>query len=337
MSLTQARYCTHSGSLRPSSRHVAGALLLGELGEALRPEDRDQRIAGQDAHDHEDHDRHADHGQRAERQPAGDVAIHDAISGGVAGRSSSASPPQALFLAVVGQGQVGDNGEAVTRPREATREPPCRHRQDLTPCARGICAAMPRAKLAMNKGRLEAFSDGVIAIIITIMVLEMKVPHGDGPRGAAAAAAGVPELRAELRLRRHLLEQPPPHAPGRATRQRRRCCGPTCTCCSGCRCSRSSPAGWARTISRRCPSALYGVVLLMAAHRLHHPGAPIDRAARTGSTLARAVGSDIKGNISIVLYAAAIPLAFVSSGWRSRSTSRGRPCGSFPTGGSSGR
>lgn len=30
----------------------------------------------------------------------------------------------------------------------------------------------------MNKGRLEAFSDGVIAIIITIMVLEMKAPHG---------------------------------------------------------------------------------------------------------------------------------------------------------------
>ena len=30
----------------------------------------------------------------------------------------------------------------------------------------------------MNKNRLEAFSDGVLAIIITIMVLEMKVPHG---------------------------------------------------------------------------------------------------------------------------------------------------------------
>ncbi|MBI1416004.1 MAG: DUF1211 domain-containing protein [Limimaricola sp.] len=33
----------------------------------------------------------------------------------------------------------------------------------------------------MNKGRIEAFSDGVLAIIITIMVLELKVPHGDGP------------------------------------------------------------------------------------------------------------------------------------------------------------
>ena len=41
----------------------------------------------------------------------------------------------------------------------------------------------------MGKGRLEAFSDGVIAIIITIMVLEMKVPHGDDLERAAAAAS----------------------------------------------------------------------------------------------------------------------------------------------------
>ena len=36
----------------------------------------------------------------------------------------------------------------------------------------------------MGKGRIEAFSDGVIAIIITIMVLELKVPHGAEPGGA---------------------------------------------------------------------------------------------------------------------------------------------------------
>ena len=40
----------------------------------------------------------------------------------------------------------------------------------------------------MSKGRLEAFSDGVIAILITIMVLELKVPHGADGRSARAAA-----------------------------------------------------------------------------------------------------------------------------------------------------
>jgi uncharacterized membrane protein len=43
----------------------------------------------------------------------------------------------------------------------------------------------------MNKGRLEAFSDGVIAIIITIMVLELKVPHGED---FAALAPTIPIL-----------------------------------------------------------------------------------------------------------------------------------------------
>lgn len=60
----------------------------------------------------------------------------------------------------------------------------------------------------MDKTRLEAFSDGVIAIIITIMVLEMKVPHARyRHRRVETFVAGVSELRAELSLRRHLLEQ----------------------------------------------------------------------------------------------------------------------------------
>ena len=43
----------------------------------------------------------------------------------------------------------------------------------------------------MTKGRLEAFSDGVIAVIITIMVLELKAPESPDWHGAPAAAADL--------------------------------------------------------------------------------------------------------------------------------------------------
>ena len=64
----------------------------------------------------------------------------------------------------------------------------------------------------MSSNRLEAFSDGVIAIIITIMVLELKLPHGTDLAALRAAPSGLSQLRAELHLRGHLLEQPPPSA-----------------------------------------------------------------------------------------------------------------------------
>ena len=105
----------------------------------------------------------------------------------------------------------------------------------------------------MSKGRLEAFSDGVIAIIITIMVLEMKVPHGDSlddllpllPVFLSYVLSFV-YVGIYWNNHHHML-----HAcdDGHAAR----CCGPTCTCCSGCRCFRLPPAGWARTISPHCP------------------------------------------------------------------------------------
>ena len=73
----------------------------------------------------------------------------------------------------------------------------------------------------MGKERLAAFSDGVIAIIITIMVLELRVPHGGDLGRAAPAGAGLPQLRPQLRLRRHLLEQPSPPAGGHGAGERR--------------------------------------------------------------------------------------------------------------------
>src|SRR6266571_1763424 len=78
----------------------------------------------------------------------------------------------------------------------------------------------------MTKGRLEGFSDGVIAILITIMVLELKVPHGTD---ANALRPLVPVFLTYV-LSFVMVG----------------------IYCSGCRSRHSSPAGWARTTSRPC-------------------------------------------------------------------------------------
>jgi hypothetical protein len=71
------------------------------------------------------------------------------------------------------------------------------------------------SKPNMSKGRLEAFSDGVIAIIITIMVLELHAPRFIAG-GTATCDTDVLQLRTELRFRRDLLEQPPSSSPRRS-------------------------------------------------------------------------------------------------------------------------
>ena len=58
----------------------------------------------------------------------------------------------------------------------------------------------------MEKERLLAFTDGVIAVIITIMVLEMKVPQDASLGSLRSCNTGFSQLCAELRLRSHLLE-----------------------------------------------------------------------------------------------------------------------------------
>jgi hypothetical protein len=64
----------------------------------------------------------------------------------------------------------------------------------------------------MGKNRLEAFSDGVLAIIITIMVLELKAPHGEKLDALLPLVPVFLSYVLSFNLRGHLLEQPSPHA-----------------------------------------------------------------------------------------------------------------------------
>jgi uncharacterized membrane protein len=164
----------------------------------------------------------------------------------------------------------------------------------------------------MTKNRLEAFSDGVLAIIITIMVLELKVPHGDD------FAALKPLLPAFLTYvlsflyvgiywnnHHHLLHSTHQVSGGILWANLHLLFWlslfPFAT-------------GWmGENHFTSLPTAAYGVVLLMAAVAylvLQHT-----IIARQGaqSPLAAALGSDWKGKVSAVSYLAAIPLAFVGS------------------------
>ena len=157
----------------------------------------------------------------------------------------------------------------------------------------------------MTKGRLEAFSDGVIAIIITIMVLEMKVPHGDRLEDlvplvptffsyvlsfiyvgiywnnhhhtlhAATAVTGA-MMWANLYLLFWLSLFP-------------------------------FATGWmGQNHFTAAPAALYGAVLLMAAIAYLVLQQAIIRAQGHDSILKEAVGRDWKGKLSSVLYVVAI-------------------------------
>ncbi|MCI0707393.1 MAG: TMEM175 family protein [Ignavibacteriae bacterium] len=163
----------------------------------------------------------------------------------------------------------------------------------------------------MSKSRMEAFSDGVLAIIITIMVLEMKVPHGTD------LSALMPILPVFLSYvlsfvylaiywnnHHHMLQM----------------------------CQRVNGkvlwanlhllfwlslfpfiTGWVGENSfAPTPTALYGVVLLMAAMAYYILQRTIIAGQGENSLLARAVGNDLKGKASPILYAAGILLAFVN-------------------------
>ncbi len=163
----------------------------------------------------------------------------------------------------------------------------------------------------MGKSRLEAFSDGVIAIIITIMVLELKVPHGES---IDALEPLIPVFLSYVlsflyvgiywNNHHHMLH--------------------TCKKVTG-------PILWANlhllfwlslfpfvtgwngeNHFATAPSAIYGVVLLMAALAYWILQINIIASQGSESLLKKAIGNDWKGKVSPVIYFIAIPTAFWS-------------------------
>ncbi len=164
----------------------------------------------------------------------------------------------------------------------------------------------------MQTNRLEAFSDGVLAIIITIMVLELKVPHGDE---LAALQPLLPVFFSYALSfiyvgiywnNHHHLFHATKHVSG------------------GILWSNLHLLFWLSLLPittgwvgenhlASTPAAVYGFVLLMAAIAYYILQRAIIAQQGSESLLASAIGRDWKGKISPVLYLVAIPFAFLSS------------------------
>ena len=162
----------------------------------------------------------------------------------------------------------------------------------------------------MGKGRLEAFSDGVIAVIITIMVLEMKVPHGADP---AALAPLVPVFLTYVLSflhvaiywnNHHHMLHAVHHVSGGTLWANLHLLFwlslvPFVT-------------GWMNE-NHYAPLtvAAYGFVLMCSALSYMILVRVLLRHHGPDSAFARALGSDLKGNLSLAAYIAAVPLAFL--------------------------
>lgn len=164
----------------------------------------------------------------------------------------------------------------------------------------------------MTRTRLEAFSDGVIAILITIMVLELKVPHAaDWQALRPLTPAFLTYVLSFIYLgiywnnHHHML-----HATERVN-------GATLWANLHLLFWLSLVpfgTGWmGENHAAPLPTALYGVVLLMAAIAYTILQTTILACQGPRSKLGEAVGRDVKGKLSIACYATAIPLAFVRS------------------------
>ena len=162
----------------------------------------------------------------------------------------------------------------------------------------------------MSKGRLEAFSDGVIAVIITIMVLEMKPPHS--PSAAELVSTAPAFLTYLLSFvfvgiywnNHHHLLHAVHHINGSILWANLHLLfwlslAPFVTAWMG------------QNHLAPVPVAAYGGVLFCAAVAYFVLTRVLLAAHGKDSKLAKALGNDFKGKVSMLIYAAVIPLAFV--------------------------
>ncbi len=164
----------------------------------------------------------------------------------------------------------------------------------------------------MGKTRLEAFSDGVLAIIITIMVLELKVPHDPTP--AALLKLAPVFLSYVLSFiyvgiywnnHHHLLHLAHQVSGGILWTNLHLLFWLSLV---------PFVTGWmGENHFAALPVALYGFVLLMAGVAFLFLQMAIVAAQGANSPLAKALGNDIKGHVSLSAYLIAVPCAFVST------------------------
>jgi len=162
----------------------------------------------------------------------------------------------------------------------------------------------------MGKDRLAAFSDGVIAILITIMVLELRIPHGADLKALASVAPSfLTYVMSFIYLaiywsNHHHLLHTVTHVDGLILWANSNLLFwlslvPAAT-------------GWmGENLAAPLPTAFYGAVLLMPAIAYYLLQKAIVHRQGERSVLAQALGSDVKGKLSPLFYAAGIVLAFV--------------------------
>ena len=163
----------------------------------------------------------------------------------------------------------------------------------------------------MGKGRLEAFSDGVFAVVITIMVLELKVPHGDDlnslkPVFPVFLSYILSFINVGLYWNNHHhMMFAVQHVNGRVLW------------------ANSHLLFWLSLIPfttawmgenhfTTWPVALYGIILMMGGIAYYILAHTLIHLHGKNSTLGKALGKDYKGIISVIIYIIAIPLAFIN-------------------------